>query len=345
MIKKRSGVEMNVILIDSGTTNSRIRLIDGEQNKIIDIEKVRVGVRNTAIEGHNGSLKQHLKEGMQRLLENNKLLPTDIDYIVASGMITSNLGIYEVPHVSSPASLTDFGNHSQVIRLEEFFNIPCIFVPGMSNRLNNDPENALEMINEFDVMRGEEVETFGLLKQLNVKGKGIMVLPGSHTKYVLVDENQSLSSCLSTLGGETLLALQRETILSGSLEQNLIENIDPEMLERGYEAAKQYGLTRSFYHIRLLQLFSNLDANQRANYFVGSVIYDDIQTLLRSVDDFEEMKWIVVGGTDPLRKVFTHLLRRLNKNWEIIEANDHQVEYSLVFGAQAIANKCVSPLH
>lgn len=330
-------LDMNVILIDSGTTNSRIRLIDAEENKIIDLVKIRVGVRNTAIEGHNGNLKHHLNEGIRELLKNNNLTPSEIAYIVASGMITSNLGIYEVPHITSPASLHDFTNHSQIKILEEFFHIPCIFVPGMKNQTNDSIENILEIINEFDVMRGEEVESFGLLKQLNLKGKGIMVLPGSHTKYVIVDENQSLSYCLSTLGGETFHAIQKETILSDSLGKNLIESIDEEMLEKGYEAAKKFGLTRSFYHIRLLQMFSSLNGNQRANYFVGSVIYNDIQTLLSSVSDIEEMEWIVVGGSDPLRKVFTHLLLQLNRNWRLIEANDNQVEYSLVIGAQEIA--------
>lgn len=333
--------DMNVILIDSGTTNSRIRLIVKKTGEIKDLQKVSIGVRNTAIEGNNENLKKQLNEGIKQLLERNQLSPSEIKYIVASGMITSNLGIYEIPHVTTPASINDFVEHSRIIKLEEFFNIPCIFIPGMKNQVNENLD-TVDFINQFDVMRGEEVEAFGLLKQLNVKGKGIMVLPGSHTKYVVVDENQTLTSCLSTLGGETLLAMQKETILSDSLDQQLIEDINVEMLEKGYAAAKQYGLTRSFYHIRLLQLFSKLDANQRANYFVGAVIYDDIQTLLHSIADIGEMEWIVVGGADPLKKVFTHLLKHLKNDWRIIEANNQQVEHSLVFGAQEVANKYLS---
>jgi len=329
---------MNAILIDSGTTNSRIRLIDNKRNTIRDTEKVRIGVRDTAIEGNNKSLKKHIKNGISQLLERNKLAPTEIEYIVASGMITSNLGIYEVPHVYGPASLDDFITHSKVEKLDDFFNIPCIFIPGMKNRVD-ESVNIIDSINQFDVMRGEEVEAFGLLKQLDVKGKGVIVLPGSHTKYVLVDENQTLTSCLSTLGGETLLALQKETILSDSLDQQLITVIDKEMLEKGYEATKKYGLTRSFYHVRLLQLFSELSANQRANYFVGSVIYEDIQTLLKSIADIEEMEWMIVGGSEPLKKVFTHLFHYLKKDIRIIEADKLQVENSLIYGAQEIAKK------
>lgn len=332
---------MNVLLIDSGTTNSRIRLFNKNENKVIDIEKIRIGVRNTAIEGHNGNLINQLKAGIQRILENNQLVPSDINYIIASGMITSNLGVYEIPHITCPASLEDFVNHSKVSHLKEFFNIPCVFVPGMKNKVSTEVGNAFDSINQFDIMRGEEVETFGLLKQIDVQGKGIMLLPGSHTKFVVVDENKTLTSCLSTLCGEILLAMQKETILSDALSQDLINCIDEKMLEQGFTASKQFGLTRSFYHIRLLQLFSSLDANQRANYFVGSVIYEDIQALLKSIDRFEKMEWIIVGGTNPLRKVFTHLLKCLDYDWKIIEATNEQVEYSLVYGAQEIGSRSI----
>ena len=133
-------------------------------------------------------------------------------------------------------------------------------------------------------------------------------------------------------------------ILSDALHPDLINSLDEKMLEQGFAASKQFGLTRSFYHIRLLQLFSSLDSNQRANYFVGSVIYDDIQALLKSIDQIDEIEWIIVGGTDPLRKVFTHLLNYLNKDWKIIEATDEQVEYSLVYGAQEIGSRSVTTL-
>ncbi|MDN3019090.1 2-dehydro-3-deoxygalactonokinase [Paenibacillus sp. BSR1-1] len=332
---------MKVILIDSGTTNSRLRLYDRKTSQILDSEKVQVGVRDTAISGNNHHLKAQLSEGIARLLTKNHLTPVDIGYMAASGMITSNLGIYEIPHVPSPAGMKDIAKYSKVIKLKEFFDIPCIFIPGMKNSVKHaSPNDVFARINDFDVMRGEEVESFGLMKQFNVTGKGMMVLPGSHTKFVAVDDQKDLQYCLSTLGGETLHALQKETILSSSLEQSLVESIDKEMLELGFEAAKKYGLTRTFYHIRLFHLFANLDANQRANYFAGAVIYNDLQALFQSIEEIDEIKWFIVGGSDPLRKVFTHLLRFVSKEWEIFEADDSQVEYSVVLGAEEIISRC-----
>jgi 2-dehydro-3-deoxygalactonokinase len=334
---RKAVANVKVILIDSGTTNSRLRLYNQTTNKVLDSEKIRIGVRDTAISGSNHNLKAQLKKGIERLLTRNQLSPSDIKYIAASGMITSNLGIYEVPHVSSPAGISDFAKYSKLVKLEEFLNIPCVFIPGMKNTVNlTGTEDLIPHINDFDVMRGEEVESFGLLKQFTVEGKGMIVLPGSHTKFVAVGENNNLLYCLSTLGGEILQAIQKETILSDSLNSGLIGSIDEKMLESGYEAAKQHGLTRSFYHIRLLDLFSKLDENQRANYFVGAVIYNDLQALSLSMEEIDEIDWVIVGGSNPLRKVFTHLLRYMNPKWTIIEACDQQVEYSLVYGATEI---------
>lgn len=327
---------MPIILIDSGTTNSRIRLVDEEQDQVRDTLKLEVGVRYTAIDGNNNRLKQELASGLQALLERNELSPEQIKYIVAAGMITSNLGIYEVPHVTAPARLIDFVQNSKIVKSEDFFQIPCMFVPGMKNDADNMLEDDITAINNYDVMRGEEVETYGLLKQLAPKGKGLMVLPGSHTKFVLVDKNQTLLSCLSTLGGEMLKAVRDQTIISDSLGEKLIETVLPEKLIEGYRAAQKVGVTRSFYHIRLLHLFSTLTVNERANYYAGTVLYYDIDALMQSLEKETELAWIIVGGSDPLRTAFFHLLKHVNEDWKIIEASDDQVELATVYGAGAV---------
>lgn len=329
---------MNIILIDSGTTNSRIRLTRINSNEIIDSIKLNIGVRNTAIEGNNTILKNGLKEGLLKIINRNNLTSQEIEYIIASGMITSNLGIYEVPHIKGPASIKDFASNSVVYKSEEFLNIPIIFIPGMENSVE-DENDIIFNINDYDIMRGEEVETIGLLEQINVKGKGIMILPGSHTKYIFVDENKKLLSCLSTLGGETLLSIQKETILSKSLKKDLICTIQKDMLKKGYDAAREYGVTRGLYHVRLLDKFSELDSNYLANYYTGVIIHDDIKSLLKSLNNKEDIDWVIIGGSDPLKNVFYYLIKHLELDWNIIKANDEQVEYSTVIGSKTIASR------
>ncbi|MEH7493823.1 2-dehydro-3-deoxygalactonokinase [Neobacillus niacini] len=327
---------MYIITIDSGTTNSRIRLIKNKQNTVIDVIKKPVGVRNTAIDGTMDVLKNGIAEGLQEIIHRNKLQVKDIQYIVATGMITSNLGLHEVKHIEGPCELEEFAKASSVQIFESFFNIPCIFVPGMKNRIEDYPGNLLENIDLYDVMRGEEVETFGLLHQLGLKGKGMILLPGSHTKFVFVN-NRQIESCYSTLCGELLFTVSRNTILSSSLNKELVTGIEREYLIEGCKSSKKFGLTRSLYHVRLLHLFDQMNDNQRANYFVGAVIASDIHSIQKS-NRFEHLNWVVIGGANPLRKAFVEIFSHMELSDMVIEASDEQVELSTVIGSIAIGD-------
>lgn len=329
---------MNTIFIDSGTTNSRIRLTKLTDSRIIDSLKLDIGVRNTAIDGNNKLLKEGLKKGILEVLDRNSLKPSDISYIVASGMITSNLGLYEVPHITSPASIEDYAENTVLYRDEDFLDIKILFIPGMKNNTAGG-RDIVENINDYDIMRGEEVETIGLLEQIELCGNGIMVLPGSHTKYIYINEDKEMVFCLSTLAGEALRALQSQTILSKSLDKSLIRSLDKDMLRKGYLAAEEFGITRALYHVRLLDVFSQSDKNQIANYYTGALIHDDIKALLNSVKDEEKIDWLIIGGSKPLKNVFSYLIQELGFDWNIIEASDEQVEYSTLIGSKSIANR------
>lgn len=90
-----------IITIDGGTTNTRCILWDQSRNKIAE-EKRQVGVRNTAIDGNNEKLKMAVKECLDALLDKNDLTYENIRRIIASGMITSDVGIVVIPHLSAP---------------------------------------------------------------------------------------------------------------------------------------------------------------------------------------------------------------------------------------------------
>ena len=89
------------ITIDGGTTNTRCILWNSSRQRI-DEQKREVGVRNTAIDGNNSKLKNAVKECLEQLLEDHSLTYDNINHIIASGMITSDVGIVVVsaPHSS-----------------------------------------------------------------------------------------------------------------------------------------------------------------------------------------------------------------------------------------------------
>lgn len=78
------------LTIDTGTTNTRIYLVDGETVK--DSIKINAGAGDTVKTGSNQILKESIQNGICRLLSDNTLKEQDICAVFASGMITSELG-------------------------------------------------------------------------------------------------------------------------------------------------------------------------------------------------------------------------------------------------------------
>src|SRR5699024_5024055 len=310
------------------TTNTRIRIVDKTSRKSISTLKINVGVKNTAIENSNNYLKNSIEEGINKILEKNFMKPNEIGHIIASGMITSNLGLKEVPHIVAPAKLADF---AYFIEKDQLAGIVCYFIPGLKNS-QIDKYSTLEDIKQMDIMRGEEIETFGLLDQIIETGNGLIILPGSHTKYILVDENRKLLSCFSTLGGELIQAVQTSTIISSSLKNGLIKEIDYSSLEEGYNATISEGLTRALFRIRILDLYSSFTENQRANFLLGSIIHEDIQGLKYYLKN-RKIDWMIVGGSKFLKEGMSFLLSKEFSNQKIIKATEAQVENSYIIGS------------
>ena len=82
-------------------------------------------------------------------------------------MITSNVGLTEVPHIEAPAGLEDFAAAVRAVLIPEVFELPIHFIPGLKN------SNAVDMdtLESMDIMRGEGDRGTGLLLSLiTVKG-------------------------------------------------------------------------------------------------------------------------------------------------------------------------------
>ena len=143
---------MKHLIIDAGTTNARVTLID-EAGKVLGCERRDAGVRNTAIDGHNGRLKDALRESVGVLLAKNGLSHGDIGVCVAYGMITSNVGLLEIPHCAAPADARTLRDALVRRVFPEIAPFAIDFIPGVRNFSGPvTPENAAKM----DMMRGEE---------------------------------------------------------------------------------------------------------------------------------------------------------------------------------------------
>ncbi len=296
-----------IITIDTGTTNTRTFLWDENRNMIAG-EKAEVGVRNTAIDGNNDRLKKAVHDCLERLLENNNLTYNNISRVMACGMITSNVGLVEVPHVTAPAGLKELAQQAKSILLEDVCPLPILFIPGVKNGL---PDINMENFAVMDIMRGEEVESIAIMDHFPKDKPYLLVLPGSHTKFVSVDKEGKMTGCLTTITGELLASITNDTIIADAVgRQFVIEaDYDREMMLKGFVTSRDTGIGHACFSARILNMFVEKDKMKLANYILGVALQNDITAIKNSKAlETDQNTTVIVSGKNPLRQAIIDIL-------------------------------------
>lgn len=226
-------------LLDSGTTRTRLRLWDGQH---VTWQGERwVGARDVARTGHPGPLIDALRDLVGQLPAHAR--PRQL---VCSGMITSNVGLLEVPHVGVPAGAAEVACGLRTLEVPGL--PPILMIPGIRTPPGPGPDGW----HAADVLRGEEVEVFGLRDVLGLGGPAEFLHLGSHHKLVQVDDRGRVTRTVTSLAGEALHALSRETILASSVpELGEQGTLDPDAWQDGLRAARRHGVGRALFLVRL----------------------------------------------------------------------------------------------
>lgn len=328
---------MFIVTIDSGTTNTRVRVC--KDNAVIAEASGAVGVRDTAITGSQCALIQGVREVLHQALSKAHVnVENDDMQILASGMITSNMGLCEIPHISAPVNRDDLACGAVQRVLPEIIDHPIWFIPGVKNSVSPIDLTVCEMM---DVMRGEETETIGAISLFDISGPALVILPGSHSKFVKLDSNNNIVSSATTIAGELLSVVTQNTILANSLDHQFTNIIDQEYLLQGAKLCREVGLARSCFSVRILDLFSQTTLNQRANFLLGTILYSDILTIKNSQAlACEPDSTIVICG----KKILKEALEILIKNdgfftGKIIAIDEDSSKPLSVIGAISIAER------
>lgn len=295
-----------MITIDGGTTNTRALL--WKNDELVGAVAKEVGVRNNAIAASQNPLQEAVKSCLDELVVNAGITYDEVDAVLASGMLTANVGLVEIPHLVAPVSAGKLAENIKQVMIEAVCPLPIHFIPGVKNNVSPIDLDSFE---QMDMMRGEEVETFAVLKELQVEGPVLLVLPGSHTKFVAVDASGAITGCLTTINGELLSAITRNTILANSVGGQFVseEAYDKDMVIRGARAAEKAGLGRTCFGGRILNTFVTEDKMKVANFLLGAVLQGDVDALMSSdalsvTPDTE----IIIAGKNPLRQALQDIL-------------------------------------
>ncbi|MDT3393612.1 MAG: 2-dehydro-3-deoxygalactonokinase [Bacillota bacterium] len=263
-----------VITVDTGTTNTRAILWQDSQILARDFQPV--GVRDTAISGSKDKLKNGIHQAIENVLHDSKVTSHEDVVLLGSGMITSDVGLVEVPHLNAPAGFDELAQGMVEKVIPEVFDQPFWFVPGIkTNGSNTDPRKVTDM----DVMRGEEVEVIGAISKLDIQRNAIIILPGSHTKIIKVDGKHRILGSITSMTGELLDMITKDSIIADSVEGKFADSLEEQPLLLGSQTTKIHGLGQAAFSSRLLGMFTPYTRNQIANYVLGAVLANDVQAI------------------------------------------------------------------
>jgi len=329
-------------IIDCGTTNTRVYLLNAE-NQIVGQGVRRVGVRNTSMTGSNAMLKQGICEAILEAADNAGIAVSQIAYAVASGMITSEIGLVEIPHLVCPIGLEELAEHAVMTKAGEWIPlpIPILFIRGVRNDYG---EAILKNIRNVDFMRGEETQMMGILEEYDVHEPVNVIVLSSHTKIIHANGGGQIEASLTTLSGQLYEAICKETMIGKSLSQNTTEESGgytfEEIVNTAADVVRDVGLDRGIMIPRFLQVLLKTDFRERNLFIDAAIAADD----MRMIEEFESQGYqarkYILFGQESRCALYAYLLRRRNADVEVVCASDSQkLSDIMVKGAIRIVKK------
>jgi 2-dehydro-3-deoxygalactonokinase len=179
--------------INWGSTNFRAFLIDGDGQLLDRVEQPR------GIAGLD-------RAQMQLMVEELASRWPQAGQVYACGMIGSNIGWDDAGYLECPA--TPAGLARQLHRAQ-IGSVEVAIVPGLACR--RDADGAP------DIMRGEETELLGLMAAGLVPADGLVVLPGTHSKWVRLQDG-AVVEFLTAMSGEIFDRLTAAGLLASVVE-------------------------------------------------------------------------------------------------------------------------------
>jgi 2-dehydro-3-deoxygalactonokinase len=269
--------DLCAIYVDMGTTNTRAWLMRGTD--VLAHAGKQVGVRDSARDASTMRIQIALKELIATVQEQtNETLDKAWPICVAgAGMISSPLGLAEVAHVPAPADLEALSSATRLFQFPEISALPFLLVPGVRSGASS---TDFKMVGRDDVMRGEETLCVGLQALGLVEAPGVVLNLGSHWKAIQIDSHGRIQSSITSLSGELIEAVRKETILISSLAEDWPNTLSFEWVEAGMQEQRRSGLSRALFCVRLLALKNRGTPEERFSFLLGAFVASDLDPLV-----------------------------------------------------------------
>lgn len=243
-----------IIGINWGSSNFRAYLI-APDGAVIDTLEAPAGV---------ASLQ---RDGMAELGDRVHARWPSVQRAYAAGMIGSNVGWLDAGYVDCPAGPERLCRHLVSTTIGR---LSLQVVPGMACVRTRD--------HSPDVMRGEETELFGLLASGQLGAARVVALPGTHTKWVRIEDGRILEF-MTAMSGEIYDRLTSSGLLSSVVDGTASDG--PAFREGVRTAAERtLGLGALLFGVRARVIRGALDRVDASSYLRGLLIGSEIADAL-----------------------------------------------------------------
>lgn len=284
------------ILGDWGTSRLRLYLMDGDE--IVDrrdgpgvatfgtVTRTDAEMITPALVS---SLLEHTAPWRQATRSSDVLL---------AGMAGSRNGVVEVPYATTPAHREDWARAAWTKQLPD---IRLTIATGLRHCVGD----------HADVMRGEETQVFGAMhlhRQL-ARGSQVFVLPGTHSKWVDVQDG-TITRFTTAMTGEVFALLRdHSTLLRVG---DVTADVDAEV-GAGFDAGVAQsenlteGLLAALFRTRAAQLLEQRSKSWARGFLSGLLIGYEVGSLSRS---YPATASICVVGEADLTKLYRRVFDR-----------------------------------
>lgn len=244
---------IDFLIVDWGTTNFRAFAINN-QNQVCAKIELPMGLKKIT----NGEFAEGLEQALGSWTPNFKDLP-----IYMAGMVGSSNGWVNVPYVNTPTSVRKLAEKTYKFTMP--WGAVAHIIPGVYHKDENG---------EFDVMRGEEVQIFGLIDKIDNRSFSV-VLPGTHSKHVIVQDDQ-LKRFDSYMTGELFSIIRDHTIIGIDLPR---QDQSHSAYIKGVLSGQNGGVTSQIFKARTGKIFNQIKETEIDDYLSGILIGSEMKEL------------------------------------------------------------------
>lgn len=301
-----------IAILDCGTTNTKCYLAERD-GVLLGEHYAAFGVKDNVSPECRVQYPTKLRDFVSETMSCTGCSGQSLETVAAFGMITSDLGLQELPHLPAPAGMKElregifrtdgsiFGEHVDFYLIRGVKN--CIDEPGT-------PEN----IDDFDFMRGEETQIMGILERYHPQEAFNTIILSSHFKIIHISQEQKIMGSMTTLSGQLFDCLLHHTVVGKSVAGGppaAVHLSQGEILDLADRILSSRGLNRAVLSPRFMEIFTGMTQQERLLYLDAVIMLED----LKAMDSFRPggplgARTYYIVGQEERSRLFAATLKR-----------------------------------